>query len=243
MKVKLHLLVQREKSDDAMVQFSVKTFNAMESVQQNGTIPVSYQQIDTSSVTKYGGRNMDMDPNKSFRCSPNNQNLFTLSKTFTKTLGAGEEWFFDHKHYTGPGIRMDQMINQWRDATDFDVDSCPFYTYVFEVCGLPCELIKNDNPLIRYTGTAAGALHVEGRKYFKVGLASENDVFESAAAGGGFESNDFGYRIFTAANPSLDPDEGLFFVRKADIKTSGVPGKYHIPVATDVEIKAGAIPE
>lgn len=239
-KVKLHLMVQKQKDFNPEADFSDFTFNTLKTVQQLGTIPINRQFFDINATSYEGGRHMMVDPSCSIGSSTNLQDMFETAKTYTATLGAGEEWLIDHKHHTGPGVRMDRIIAQYTQAGGDHPSSAPFFYYVLEVVGCPTQLISNDNSLIRYTGTASGAVHIEAKKYYKVGLASENTVYAGAGEGG-FYKTDYGFRIYTKKNPGGSTDEKLFNLNSDMITGSGQAGKYRIPVMSDAVENAGGL--
>lgn len=241
-KVKVHLMVQKQKDFNALADFSDFTFNNSQLTQQIGRIPVNKQFGDIDQTNKEGGRHIVVDPSTSIGSSTNLQDMFEKAKTFTATLGAGEEWVIDHKHHTGPGIRMDRVIAQYTQAGGDHPSSAPFFYYVIEANGCPTQLISNADSLIRYSGTAAGGIHVEAKKYYKVGLAAENTVY-AAADEGGFFKTDYGFRIYTKRTPGGSTPEKLFNKPSSQITFEGdpTPDTYRIPVITDATAKPGGL--
>lgn len=241
-KVKFHILRQKEKNSATNAEFNSDTFNTTTTAQQLGKIPINRQLLARNDNPLAGGSNNYIDPEGKLNMSLNFQSNFDIVKTYTNVLEAGEEWFINHKHHTGPGLRIDKIIAQVRASTGYNIQSAPFYYYAIEAVGLPCECIKNDNTLIRYTGTAPGALHLEMKKSYKVGTCSTATIYAPEDPGG-FLKSDYGFRIYTKPNPSFTIATKQFFVNHSDITDPSNTGatKYSIPVISDMTMQAGGL--
>lgn len=177
---------------------------------------------------------------RSFRDSMSGQAHIQIVKSYSKTLGAGDILHFKHRHHTGPGVKLNELITDYSEGSNKSVDSAISYFPIIEVMGLPCEIMKADAPQVRMTGTSPINLTIGCKKSVKLGLASMTNTEFALLDNEGWYSP-YGVRVFKSSNTlrsdSLDLNR-LQFVTPTDIVTSGnTVGKWKVPILSSDTIQ------
>lgn len=167
---------------------------------------------------------------------------FEVQKSFSRTLDPGEVWEIDYRHFTGPGMRLDNIITS--DATGTTADSAAvFYYPIFEIVGPQVECYDSEDGDEAYIGTSSGAIQLEMKRYFEIVQAptNPNDVYDPTD---GYQSTKWAYRVYTSDTTSTGTSSPvrIFNVDYGDILRGGgsaAPGKYIIPVTTDQSVVRG----
>ena len=236
-KVKVHWLRQKEHNGGASTKMSSFFNSNIDFPTVKYTIPAEYQL--TNNVVDTVFDHVMVDPVLgSMRQAERFPVTFDVVKTFTQTLDPGESWNIDYKHHTGPGIRINDLVNAV-DDTAFNNEASFFYYPVIEFVGPTVECIDSDPPHLSYLGTAPGNLQVEFKKYFEAVLAPQGaeTIYDGA---GGYKSQ-YAIRVWKA--PRTDNDTTIrrrFSIDSENILgAGGTPaiGKFVIPVVTDTQIQ------
>lgn len=165
--------------------------------------------------------------------------IFDTTKTFTKTLEPGETWEMDYCHYTGPGVKVNDLIIT-DDLATYATSAAAFYYPMFEIVGKPSEVVDSQNRESSFIATNAGAIQLEFKKYCEIVSAdiSTANLYDTGTAGG-YEADQWAYRVFTDY-ATTNTDTGIinrrFNVNYTDILKAGeadAAGKYIIPLTSD----------
>lgn len=233
-KLKIHLVAVTSKDDNADSMLRDAFLNQLQGTQQIGKIPINqqYNDWDENSGVGYFGL---VDPKARLSMSPSFMSRAQISKTYKKILQPGETFEFDHKHFTGSGVRIDRLAAMKADSASFSQFTPMYYYYIIEAEGMTVECVKTDDNDTRYTGTCSGRIHMEVERYYKQGIASENLIY-NVDTEGGFLANDFGFRIFTDKTPAQHPVITTFHVpidKIVDDPQAVTTDTWCIPYTTD----------
>jgi len=170
--------------------------------------------------------------------------VFQTVKTFTKTMEPGESWEIDYKHHTGPGIRLNDMVIT-KDSVSWAEGAAAFYYPMFEIVGVPVEVVNASNRDSSFIATSSGAVQLEMKKYCEI-VNSDLTSPEVFDAQGGYERNNWAYRVFT--DYSTTATESQQITRRFNIDYNNIlkegeadaAGKYIIPITTELQkVRAG----
>lgn len=169
----------------------------------------------------------------SFRDSMSGQAHIQIVKSYSKTLGAGDILHFKHRHHTGPGIRLNELIADYSAGSNKSVDSAISYFPIVELMGFPCEVAKANANQVRMTGTSPVNLTIGCKKSIKLGLSSMTNLDHATVTNEGWNSP-YGVRVFKSSN-TLRSDVAdlnrVNFVTAANIVTSGIAsGTWKVPI-------------
>lgn len=250
-KVKVHWARQVIQSGNPKTLFN-ETFNPTLptiSTTSANTLPYDLQLTDLNSTSHISY--CAIDPyNGSLSKAPNFRVNFEIVKTMTKVLGPGDIWNIDYKHHTGPGIVLEDLVQQ-KFSGDTDEKAAMFYFPIFEYVGPEVEAFESTNGLgqVSYIGTNPCALHFEMRKYAEIVKADASLIssYASAPAGGIAELKKWAFRTFTTEGPddSINTINRRFNLAVDAILKDDEPtasGKYIIPVTTDQQTERGGRP-
>lgn len=243
-KVKIHICKQNLVSAalTTLPGYYYNAAHALTTDQEAGKIPVHLQ---LSNPVNVGIRyNVAVDPKFcNITSSERFNNAVTVVKTFTKWLQPGDTWEFDHKHHTGPGLRLDKIYGDSVMTGLVNTNSAAFYFPVFEVIGPMVECYESTAPDHAYVGTSSGDIRIEAMKYAKICQAQEylNSVYDGTS---GFERSQWAFRVYTDPEASAQGvGTDRFNVSYENILRTGeaaASGKYIIPITTDSDvIRAG----
>ena len=206
---------------------------------QMGRYPTTRQLGNAS--TGNGRTYVTVDPYRgNLNSSERFENVFTIQKTMTKTLSPGDVWKIKHKHSCGSGIRLDLLRDFIDPGNLIHNGAAPISLYpIFELKGKLVDCVAVNDKALRYTGTAPGGVQFEFKKVAKIGMASNPVWWEPST--GGFEVENYGVSIYSAADPSInqiDNTTKVFNVPVSNLSADGTgAGKYFIPVTTDTTVK------
>lgn len=240
-KVKIHLFKQNHMPLSALGICSAFGSTSV-ATPNTGAIPANYQLADRATSPGSVRAIIYADPKLTTIKSSESVNVdMTLVKTFSKTLGPSELWQFDHTHYTGPGMRMDNLFATKSYTDDYDPQAAAFYYPMFEVVGPEVECYDSQDDNLTFIGTGSGKIQFEFSKTAEVCLAQSD--LSNISQSPGFTTSNWAYRIFNKYVPSLTGSNAkIFNVAYDNILRDGDPsatGKYIIPVATDYTITRG----
>lgn len=170
---------------------------------------------------------------RSWRDSMSGQAHIQIVKSYSKTLGAGDILHFKHRHHTGPGVRLNELIADYSLGSNKSIYSAVSYFPILEIMGLPCEIMKANASQVRLTGTSPVNLTIGCKKTVKLGLASMTNVEYAQLNNEGWNSP-YGVRVFKSSNTlrkdALDLNR-VAFVTPTDIITVGnTQGKWKVPI-------------
>lgn len=235
-KVKIHFCAQLDTTDSA--QDSMASFaNTTASTQLQTRIPIDYQFNDL--VVNGSRENVAVDPYLcNIKSSEGFNARFAVAKTFTKTLMPGEVWELDYRHFTGPGLRLDDIYAKDFLGTKFNAFSALFLYPVFELVGPQVECYDSTDPNVSYVGTGSGQVRLEMKKYAEICTTqgSLNDIYDAVT---GFEKGNWAFRVYSDPPPSDTVTTKRFNVAYENILRDGeasAAGKFVIPVSTDTAI-------
>lgn len=226
--VAVHFLSPQTDSDSNVAMRG--TFSGVDGVQRLGSIPINQQYSDLQLGVVLS--QVEMDPRKSFTSSFDFQESFKVQKTFRKKLQPGEIWKIDYRHFTGPGLNMNEIVNSKDSISSLSpLNSC-FYFPVFEITGQSVEAYDSEDTQIIYTGTSIGMVHLEAEKTFCTATSAEskNDLYDEGA----YIASNYAMKVYT--DTGTIPNNSInqpFNLPYSDIQDRGVAptaGKYVIPL-------------
>lgn len=252
-KMTMHVLTFNGEQPSAgapALTFGGKVFNAASGTQTNGAIPIVYQH----SISPLIEQNVNfLDAVTSCDVSLAGSGLFSspffreryeLVKSFTKTVGPGDTWQFNHTHHMGAGIDCSQLLmklkNDGSSATSFYEPVS--YFFILECSGFACEAVTKSNEvsgqLNTYLGKSPGYTFYEFRKGYE--FVINDNVLQTT--GGGFASGIVPTVHVRAFIDNPQRKTGLkqeFFALPSFIKNKmGVdllPGETTIPIVADYQ--------
>lgn len=165
--------------------FETQVFNADVSVQTNGALPVFYQhgssvgeQISSDSFK----RTVHCDVSykgKGLYDSANFKNNFTIVKTESVRLEAGDFLNLMHTHECGPGVDLGKLHLLYNQQNNMKNAPFSFFT-VFELQGYECEgLYKATDALHTYIGKSPAYISYEFKKSY---LAAAEAAYPNAGS-------------------------------------------------------------
>jgi hypothetical protein len=163
--IKVHLIKILD-DDISMYELSKKVFNKSASIQDSGTIPVSYQINDTEpriknpfmySTTCYNSASLNL--------SSNFKTQAKVCKTFKKILNPGDTYVFNLIHSCGSGVRIDVLNTYLRGASKGDQPAS--YGIIVEVIGTECEGVRIPDKSV-FLGSSPAYYNYEFSKAVKV---------------------------------------------------------------------------
>ncbi|AXH76404.1 MAG: putative capsid protein [Cressdnaviricota sp.] len=207
--------------------------------QDPGKLPLIYQFGEY--VTDSRSEKVIVHPKAKPTMSSNFETQCNIVETFTKTLQPEDTWVFQHDLMTGPGIRLDKIIENIKSAQDGTIAAAPLqYSYLIEAVGMPTMLYNTENPNDTTLGTSPGHLSLEFKKTYEAVNRSRTTVQNTGTDEGGFTVLTPAVRTFTK-QPAGNLDTKLINVNDGDLANGEQGGPYSVSVMSN-EIQRVAAP-
>lgn len=219
-------------------------------VQDDNAIPAWYQHGFPAAVTpptaESGvGQTSNWDHSlkgPGLTSSPNFKDEYTIAKTVSKKLKAGDIWNFRHTHHYGSGMDVDVIYKSVQTGVPQGERYAPAnYFYIFEVKGMQIEGVyrpAGTTDRETYIGTGPSYYTFESRKTLRYARTKVSNADSDAGISTGF----MGYRVYQ--NDPLDASVAReFFVLPENITEGASPaeGEMFIPVMSDVVRRTGIV--
>lgn len=208
---------------------------------QEGTIPYNLQM--TAMTNDANSLRVGIDPQLgSLRKANSFNSVFKIEKTFSRNIAPGETWELDYKHYTGPGLCLNDIIRQEQDTNTFSQDAPAFFYPIFEIVGSQVECVDSTDEFKSYIGNSSGSVQLEMKKYCEIvtNTSGLSEVYDLT----GLKRGQWAFKVYTDYSTGSSTTSVLrrFNVDVTDILREGeaaAAGKFIIPVSTETNTARG----
>jgi hypothetical protein len=227
--------------------------NSSTTLQSQKGMPIYMQQNtatdNTLSSADPGFSHVDVDPKTpGVKASPLFKAEFNIIKSDSIKLDPGDTLVYKHRHYTGPGLRLDKMIDFIRMSQEATPDVEKWYplSYYpwFEIVGgkaYAFTQFSTSDPNAKFEGTSPAYVNFE---YTKRSLAVvknfTSDLLMSGVTdptGGRFEVGDYTVRTYVTqpTDEGSLPNKRFYVAPDKILDGTDTPGldTYTVPIMTD----------
>ena len=236
-------LVRLDTLDTAWLSAFTEGINTFITAQDNGAMPVLYQQ-NALSLTGDLGASVTVDPiTPGIRASDKIKNSFDIIASKTVKLYAGDRLELSYDHHSGPGVRLDKIHGAFTDGST-DAFSPVTYSLMIESWGETVDahryVMNATDPISVIKATCPHSLQFEFKKKVE-GMNVDLNSLEAQDDGltNGWLDTSFATRIYSDKPIELDTvqryNQNYSFMNLANTTTG-----YVVPVMSDADItKAG----